>query len=54
MTEIAHTRRFFDRLVAPKRMVILEGASHMPTEQPGVAQMEAAIIDFLHGIERGE
>jgi alpha-beta hydrolase superfamily lysophospholipase len=53
MTDIAHTRRFFDRLVAPKRMVILEEASHMPTEQPGVAQMETAVIDFLRGVERG-
>jgi alpha-beta hydrolase superfamily lysophospholipase len=46
MTDIALSRRFFDRLAAPKRMVVLEGASHMPTEHPGVDQMEAAVLEF--------
>ena len=47
MTDIAQSRRFFDRLAAPKRMVVLDGASHMPTEHPGVDQLEAAVLDFL-------
>ncbi|MCB9592299.1 MAG: alpha/beta hydrolase [Sandaracinaceae bacterium] len=47
MTDIALSRRFFDRLACDKRMVVLEGASHMPTEQPGVAQMEASVLSFL-------
>jgi alpha-beta hydrolase superfamily lysophospholipase len=47
MTDIAVSRRFFDRLAAPKRMVVLEGASHMPTEHPGVDQLEAAVIEFM-------
>ena len=47
MTDIALSRRFFERLAAPKRMVVLDGASHMPTEHPGVDQLEAAVIDFL-------
>jgi alpha-beta hydrolase superfamily lysophospholipase len=47
MTEISLSRRFFDRLAAPKRMVVLEGASHMPTEQPGVDQMERAVTEFM-------
>jgi alpha-beta hydrolase superfamily lysophospholipase len=47
MTDIALSRRFFERLAAPKRMVVLEGASHMPTEHPGVDQLEAAVIAFL-------
>jgi len=46
MTDIALSRRFFDRLAAPKRMVVLEGASHMPTEHPGVDQLEAAVLEF--------
>ena len=50
MTEISHSRRFFDRLAAPKRMVVLEGASHMPTEHPGVDQLEAAVLDFVGGL----
>jgi alpha-beta hydrolase superfamily lysophospholipase len=52
MTDIALSRRFFDRLAAPKRMVVLDGASHMPTEHPGVDQLEAAVLEFLAGIAR--
>jgi alpha-beta hydrolase superfamily lysophospholipase len=47
MTDIAASRRFFDRLPGDKRMVVLEGASHMPTEHPGVDQLEDAVIAFL-------
>lgn len=50
MTDLVLSRRFFDRLAAPKRMVVLEGASHMPTEQPGIAQMEHAVVDFVRGL----
>lgn len=53
MTEISLSRRFFDRLAAPKRMVVLEGASHMPTEHPGVDQMESAVVEFIGEIARG-
>lgn len=53
MTEIAHSRRFFERLPGPaKRMVVLDGASHMPTEHPGVDQLETAIVAFLAGLGR--
>jgi alpha-beta hydrolase superfamily lysophospholipase len=47
MTDIALSRRFFDRLAARKRMVVLDGASHMPTEHPGVDQLEKAVLEFL-------
>ena len=47
MTDIALSRRFFERLAAPKRMVVLDGASHMPTEHPGVDQLEAAVLEFM-------
>ena len=50
MTEISLSRRFFDRLAAPKRMVVLEGASHMPTEEPGVAQMEHAVVELVSAL----
>jgi alpha-beta hydrolase superfamily lysophospholipase len=46
MTDISLSRRFFDRLACPKRMVVLDGASHMPTEHPGVDQLERAVLDF--------
>jgi len=28
-------------------MVILDGASHMPTEHPGIDQLEAAVAAFM-------
>jgi alpha-beta hydrolase superfamily lysophospholipase len=52
MTDISLSRRFFDRLAAPKRMIVLEGASHMPTEHPGVDQLETAVVDFVGEIAR--
>ena len=52
MTEISLSRRFFDRLACPKKMVVLEGASHMPTEHPGIDQMQAAVLEFLRDVER--
>jgi len=53
MTEISLSRRFFDRLAAPKRMVVLEGASHMPTEHPGIDQLEEAVVSFMAGLADG-
>jgi alpha-beta hydrolase superfamily lysophospholipase len=52
MTDISLSRRFFDRLAAPKRMLVLEGASHMPTEHPGVDQLEAAVVSFFGELAR--
>ena len=35
---------FYERLAGPKRLVMLEGAGHIPVEEPGVGQlMEAAV-----------
>ncbi len=51
MTDIALSRRFFDRLACEKRMVVLEGASHMPTEQPGTAQLEEAVLAYMRETE---
>jgi alpha-beta hydrolase superfamily lysophospholipase len=50
MTDITLSRRFFERLSAPKQMVVLDGASHMPTEHPGVDQLEAAVLQFMKPI----
>lgn len=48
MTDIALSRRFFERLArAPKRMVVLDGASHMPTEPAGLEQLQRAVLQFL-------
>lgn len=50
MTDIALSRRFFDRLAAPKQMVVLEGASHMPTEHPGIDQLASSVLSFVEGL----
>jgi alpha-beta hydrolase superfamily lysophospholipase len=53
MTDIALSRRFFERLGGEKRFVVLEGASHMPTEHPGVDQLEGAVLSFLTCVAPG-
>jgi pimeloyl-ACP methyl ester carboxylesterase len=35
--------RFFDRLAAPKKLVLLEGTGHFPVEAPGAHQLVEAI-----------
>jgi alpha-beta hydrolase superfamily lysophospholipase len=50
MTDIALSRRFFDRLAGTKRMVVLDGAGHMPIEHPGIDQLEAAVLAFMREV----
>ncbi len=52
MTDIAFSRRFFDRLAAPKRMVVLDGAGHWPIEEPGATQMRESVKGFLQKVAR--
>ena len=47
MTPLAATERFLARLAAPHTLVLLDGAGHMPLEQPGIAQLEEAVLRFL-------
>lgn len=42
----------FDRLRVPKRLVVLDGCGHYPMEQPGVAQLEQVMTDFLMRVIR--
>ena len=51
MTDIEFSKRFFNRLSGEKKMVILEGAGHMPVEQPGIFQLETACIEFLKDLK---
>lgn len=51
MTPIRFSQSFFDRLVVEKECVILEGAGHFPIEQPGLKQLEAAVLRFLQQIQ---
>lgn len=50
MTDIRFSQSFFDRIAAPKRMVVLDGAGHWPIEEPGATQMREAVHSFLEGI----
>ena len=49
-TPVELSRLFFDRLNCPKELVMLENAGHFPVEQPGLSQMEEAVVAFLNKI----
>jgi len=42
------SRLFFDRIRSPKELCTLKNAGHFPIEQPGIAQLEEAIISFIN------
>lgn len=46
-TPVEISRLFFDRLKSPKEIVMLENAGHLPIEQPGLSQLEDAVMTFL-------
>lgn len=41
------SKPFFNRIAAPKELVVLENAGHFPIEQPGLDQMVAAVERLL-------
>jgi len=41
------TEPFWERVGAPKEIVVLENASHYPIEQPGLDQMRDAMVNFI-------
>lgn len=46
-TPLELSKDFFDRIAAKKELVILEGAGHLPYEEPGRTQMVRALRSFL-------
>ncbi|GIJ79172.1 Lysophospholipase, alpha-beta hydrolase superfamily [Micromonospora phaseoli] len=46
-TPVELSRPFFDRIAAPKQLVLLEQAGHLPVEEPGLTQLGRAVGDFL-------
>ncbi|PVZ14176.1 hypothetical protein [Actinomycetospora cinnamomea] len=42
--------RFLRRIAAPTEAVLLEGAGHLPVEQPGVDQLRDALHRVLDGV----
>ncbi|BBH22374.1 esterase [Paenibacillus baekrokdamisoli] len=51
MTPYRFSKPFFDHIKGKKEIVILEGAGHFPIEQPGLGQMNAAVLSFLKEVE---
>ncbi|WP_130615928.1 alpha/beta hydrolase [Cohnella abietis] len=47
MTPYRFSKPFFDKIKSNKECVFLEGAGHFPIEQPGLEQMNAAVLSFL-------
>lgn len=47
------SRLFFDRIRAAKELCVLENAGHFPIEQPGIGQLEEAIVSFINKYYRG-
>lgn len=46
-TPLAASERFMAALTVPAETVMLEGAGHYPMEQPGLQQLEDAIVAFI-------
>jgi pimeloyl-ACP methyl ester carboxylesterase len=52
-TPTAMSLRFFERIAAPKKLVLLEGAGHFPVEAPGAHQLLTEIETALQSPRRG-
>ena len=52
-TTIEASQPFFDRIKAPKELVMLENCGHFPIESPGVERLEEAVLGFLKNLPRG-
>jgi alpha-beta hydrolase superfamily lysophospholipase len=49
-TPLSISRPFYDRIAAPKELVVLAGAGHFPYEEPGLTQLHDAVARFLAGV----
>ena len=49
-TPVAVSMPFFDRIAAPKRLVLLQGAGHFPVEEPGVSQLVDAVRELIDSL----
>jgi len=46
-TTVEASRLFFDRIKAPKRLVLLDHCGHFPIEEPGISRLREAVVSFL-------
>lgn len=49
-TPVDVSRPFYDRIAAPKELVLLEGCGHFPVEQPGFRQMVEAVAGLVRDV----
>lgn len=49
-TPLEISKPFFDRIAAPKTLVVLERCGHFPVEEPGFTQMLAAVRTLLDDV----
>ena len=48
------SRPVFDRIKGPKQLVTLANCGHLPIEEPGVSQLEEAVVAFLESLPHGD
>ena len=49
-TPLDISKTFFDRIAAPKTLVVLDGCGHFPVEEPGFTRMLAAVRAILEEV----
>ncbi|MFD6161290.1 alpha/beta hydrolase [Nocardia sp. NPDC060256] len=49
-TPLPVSQGFFDRIAAPKHLLVLEEAGHYPIEDPGIRQLVMALADIQHQV----
>lgn len=52
-TPVGISKPFFDRIAAPKSLVILEGCGHFPVEEPGLGQLMDAMAGLRDRVLAG-
>ncbi|MET9027181.1 alpha/beta hydrolase [Nocardia sp. NPDC004168] len=52
-TPLALSQSFFDRIAAPKRLVVLDAAGHFPVETPGIHQLADAFAEIRDRLVSG-
>jgi hypothetical protein len=52
-TPLSLSRAFFDRIAAPKRLVVLDAAGHYPVETPGIHQLADAFAEIRDELTSG-
>jgi alpha-beta hydrolase superfamily lysophospholipase len=52
-TTLEASQPFFDRIKAPRELVLLENCGHLPIEEPGLSRLEEVAVGFLTNLVKG-